>query len=231
MKIIKNEQLIRRNGKIGQWSSISGLVVLGGGMYISIQRPEYIAYSLAALLLGFLLTQVSMYYGNRFGRSPRPDEKLDAGLKGLPGDFTIYHYTTPASHLLVGPAGLWVLLPYQQRGEVSFRNNRWRLRGGGFLQNYLRIFGQEGLGRPDLEAASQIAALGKFLSGQDQAGQLPEIGALMVFTDPKVELNSEGAGLLALRSKQIKDFMRQRARERPISHLQRAQIEGLLAER
>ena len=29
MKIIKNEKLIKRNGKIGQWTSIAALVVLG----------------------------------------------------------------------------------------------------------------------------------------------------------------------------------------------------------
>src|SRR3989337_2820226 len=122
MKIVKNEKLIKRNGKIGQWSSLAGLAVLAGGMYISFQRPELFSYSLAALLVGFTLTQISMYYGNRFGRSPRPDEKLDAGLKGLPGEFVIYHYTTPTAHLLLGPAGIWALLPYHQRGQIIYKN-------------------------------------------------------------------------------------------------------------
>ena len=106
MKIIKNEKLIKRNGTIGNWTSLGALVVLGLGMYISLTRTELMVYALIALLAGFTLTQVGMYMGNRYGRSPRPDEKLDAGLKGLPGDYTIYHYKTPASHLLVGPAGL-----------------------------------------------------------------------------------------------------------------------------
>ena len=34
MKIIKNEKLIKRNGKIGNWISIAALIVLGGGMLI-----------------------------------------------------------------------------------------------------------------------------------------------------------------------------------------------------
>ena len=134
MKIIKNEKLIKRNGKIGQWTSLGALVVLGLGMYISFNRTDLFAYSVAALLLGFTMTQVGMYMGNRYGRRPRPDEKLDAGLKGLQNEFVIYHYMTPASHLLVGPAGIWVVLPYHQRGQVKYSKNRWRMGGGGFLR-------------------------------------------------------------------------------------------------
>jgi len=151
MKIIKNEKLIKRNSKIGQWTSLGALLVLGGGMYLSFTKPQLFSYSLIALVMGFMLTQVGMYFGNRFGRSPRPDEKLDAGLKGLPGDFTMYHYVTPVSHLLVGPAGIWVIVPMRQRGKVSYVKNRWKLTGGGFAQSYMSIFGQEGLGRPNLD--------------------------------------------------------------------------------
>ena len=159
MKIIKNEKLIKRNSKIGNWTSLAALVVLGVGMFISFKRQDLFVYALVALLAGFTLTQIGMYMGNRYGRSPRPDEKLDAGMKGLPGDYSIYHYTTPASHLLVGPAGVWVLMPYHQRGQVVYRKNRWKISGGGFLQSYMRIFGQESLGRPDIETDNEIAKL------------------------------------------------------------------------
>ncbi|HZM21754.1 MAG TPA: hypothetical protein VFC02_08420, partial [Anaerolineales bacterium] len=142
MKIIKNEQRIKRNAQIGSWISLAAMAVLGLGMYISFTRTELITLSLTALIIGFTLTQVGMYLGNKYGRSPRPDEKLDAGLKGLPNDYVMYHYTTPVSHLLVGPAGAWVILPYHQPGQVTFKKNRWRLSGGGFLQSYMRIFGQ-----------------------------------------------------------------------------------------
>src|SRR6266508_2226155 len=156
MKIIKNEKLIKRNATIGNWTSLGALVVLGVGMYISMRRTDLFLYALIALLAGFTLTQVGMYMGNRYGRSPRPDEKLDAGLKGLPGDYTMYHYTTPVSHLLVGPAGVWIVLPYHQRGQVTFKKDRWKISGGGFLQSYMRIFGQENIGRPDLEIESEV---------------------------------------------------------------------------
>jgi hypothetical protein len=146
-------------------------------------------------------------------RRPRPDEKLDAGLKGLPGDFTIYHYTTPASHLLVGPAGVWLLMPYHQRGQVTFKKNRWQMSGGGFLQSYMRIFGQESLGRPDIEIENEISALKKHLAKQMDESEIPEIRPLMVFTNETVEIEAEGADIPAMKVKQIKDFFRQKAKE------------------
>src|SRR5574338_1178328 len=133
MKSIKNEPLIKRNKTIGQWANMAGLILLAGSMFLLMQTKEeylkYQNYGLIAMFLGFIATLVSINLGNRFGRSPRPDEALDAALKGLPGDFTIYHFTTPVEHLLVGPGGIWALLPYHQKGAVTYRRNRWKMSG------------------------------------------------------------------------------------------------------
>ena len=216
MKIIKNEKLIKRNATIGNWTSVAALVILAGGMYISFRRTDLFVYSLLALLVGFTLTQIGMYMGNKFGRSPRPDEKLDAGLKGLQNDFVMYHYTTPASHLLVGPAGVWIVMPYHQRGQVMFKKNRWRMSGGGFLQNYMRIFGQEGLGRPDIEIDSEIRSLKKYLAKKMDESEIPEINALMVFTADDIEIDGEDSPVPALKLKQVKEFVRQKAKEKKL---------------
>ena len=217
MKIIKNEKLIKRNAQIGSWTSLAALAVLGVGMYISFTRQELFVYSLIALVLGFTLTQVGMYMGNKFGRSPRPDEKLDAGLKGLPNEFTMYHYTTPASHLLVGPAGVWIVMPYHQRGHMTYRKNRWRMSGGGFLQNYMRIFGQEGLGRPDIDLEGEIRSLQKYLTKKMDESEIPDVNGLIVFTSENIEIEAEGSPIPALKIKQLKDFMRQKAKEKKLS--------------
>jgi len=228
MKIIKNEKLIKRNSKIGQYTSLGALVVLGVGMYISFSRPELFIWALAALLVGFALTQIGMYFGNRWGRSPRPDEKLDAGLKGMPAGYVIYHWSAPVAHLLVGPAGLWVLIPYHQRGHVTYRNNRWKMSGGGFLQNYMRLFGQEGMGRPDLEAESEINALRKSLATEMEEEEIPEINAALVFTDEGIEIDTEDAPLPALPLKKIKDFMRNKAKESPVTATELEKVKAAL---
>lgn len=227
MKIIKNEKLIKRNSKIGQWTSMGALGVLAVGMYISFTNPELFVWAVGALLLGFVLTQIGMYFGNRWGRSPRPDEKLDAGLKGLTKNFSLYHWKSPVSHLLVGPSGIWILLPYHQRGQVTFRKDRWRMSGGGFLQGYMRIFGQEGIGRPNLEADSEIRSLTNALS-LDFEDQVPEINAILVFTADDVLIDAEDAPIPALPLKKLKDFMRQRAKEKPISVQDLEKVKELL---
>jgi hypothetical protein len=231
MKIIKNEKLIKRNSIIGQWTSIIALIVLGGGLYVTFTNPadpKLVTYSLGALVLGFVLTQVGMYLGNRWGRSPRPDEKIDASLKGLQNDFSIYHFKAPAPHLLVGPAGIWVLLPYRQRGVVTYTKNRWRVGNGGFLQMYMSIFGQEGIGRPDLEADGEIRAVQKLLSKTFDGNNLPNVQAALIFVNEAVEIQAEDAPLPAMKLKQLKDFMRQKAKENKVSAFVLDQIKTTL---
>jgi hypothetical protein len=230
MKIVKNEKLIKRNSKIGQYTSLGALVVLGVGMYISFTRSELFIWALVALLLGFTLTQIGMYFGNRWGRSPRPDELLDASLKGLPGDFVIYHWITPVAHLLVGPAGVWVIIPYHQRGQVTYQKNRWKMSGGGFLQFYMRLFGQEGFGRPDLEAEAEINSLRKSLTKEMEEDEIPEIKAALVFTTEGVEIDAGDAPMPALPVKKLKDFMRNKAKEKSISNAELEKVKAALPE-
>lgn len=231
MKIIKNEKLIKRNGKIGNWISIGALIVLGGGMYMTFSNPnnpQIFTYSLIALILGFMMTQIGMYMGNRWGRSPRPDEILDTALKGLSGDYTIYHFNTPAPHLLVGPAGIWALIPYRQRGVLTYQKNRWRLGSGGFMQAYMSIFGQEGIGRPDLESESEIGSLVRHLAKQLGEQEVPQVQAALVFWNEQADIQVDEAPLPALKIKQLKDFMRQKAKEKPIGQMQLAAVKAAL---
>jgi hypothetical protein len=214
MKIIKNEKLIQRNGKIGGWVQLAAMAVLAVGLYISFTKPELFSYSIASLILGFIMSQIGMYMAIRWGRSPRPDEQLDASLKGLSNEFNIYHYSTPASHLLVGPSGLWILLPYHQRGKIYYEKNRWKLKGGGFVQGYMRIFGQEGLGRPDLDAENEVQTLRKFFAKKMDELEIPEIKPILVFTTDDLELVPGDSPIPAIKLKQLKEYMRQNAKNR-----------------
>ena len=216
MEIKSNERLIKRNARIGQITSITGLAVLAGGMILSFTRPEMFTISLLALLVGFGLSQIGIYFGNRWGRSPRPDEVLDAALKGLDSRYSIYHYTTPTSHLLVGPAGVWVLMPRHQAGTITYDDikKRWRQKGGNL---YLKIFAQESLGRPDLEVGSEITAVASFLEERLDEHQAPEVSAVLVMTNEKCEVDADNAPAPTLEVKKLKDFVRKTAKGKPIS--------------
>lgn len=229
MRIVKNEKLIKRNAKIGQYTSFAALAVLGVGMYISIKRADLFVYALLALILGFTMTQIGMFFSNRWGRSPRPDEQLDAALKGLPGDTVLYHYVTPVAHLLVGPAGLWILQTYHQKGRVTYSRDRWRLSGGGFMQAYMSIFGQEGIGRPDVDIEHETSALKKYLAKHMEEQEIPEVQAALVFTNDDTEIDAPDAPAPALKAKQLKDFLRQRAKDRSVGLLLLEKIKSVLA--
>jgi hypothetical protein len=186
MNILSNLTLIKRNGYLAQGAMLGGLLVLGIGMFISFRYPEQFTLSLVALLLGFILSQIGIYFSNRFGRRPRVDELLNQALKGLDGKYTLYHYLTPVSHLLVGPVGVWILLVRHQRGLIQYQNGRWRQKGGNL---YLKLFAQDSLGRPDMDIQLEIGKLQRFLASNLPEDQIPPIQAALVFSNPKVSID------------------------------------------
>ncbi len=229
MKIVSNIKMINRNAKIGRYASTGALVILGLGLYISFRYPDRFAYSLGALLLGFFLSQVGMYFSNKWGRSPRPDEVIDKSLKGLGRDYTIYHFVTPVSHLLVGPAGIWTIMPHYQSGMIVYDKKRWRVKGGGFVQSYLRLFGQENIGRPDLESEAEIDSAKRYLQRVLPDGtEMPQVRSALLFAHPKVELQVNDAPLPALTPKDLKDFLREKSREKTIGDLTLDQVRKAL---
>jgi hypothetical protein len=220
MNINRNDSLIKRNARIGQVTMFVALAVLAGGMFISFQYPELANWSFLALLLGFILSQVGIYYSNRYSRKPRPDELLDQALKGLDKKYVFYHYVTPATHLLVGPSGVWVLLPYYQRGNITYAKGRWRQQGGGLLYQYLKLFAQEGLGRPEMDLANQVSGLQKLLQKRLPEESLPAIQAALVFTNPRVEINipeDETPPAETVLLKDLKELIRKSGKSKTIS--------------
>jgi len=208
MKIVTNKKMIQRNRKIGQILSIGSLAVLGVGMYMSF-RPELLSYSFLALIVGFMVSQVGIYYGNRWGRSPRPDEQLTAALKGLDDRYTLYHYVAPTAHLLVGPAGVWALLPFAQKGKIIFEKGKWKQKGGNL---YLKIFAQEGLGRPEAEIKGAMDDMQRFYVNRLEGTTLPTQAAL-VFTNPKVELETVDAPVPAVKAEKLKELIRKNVKD------------------
>lgn len=229
MKLITNDKLIKRNGRLGQIATITGLLVLVGGMFISFRYQSYSGIAWIALLIGFALSQIGLYFGNRWGRHPRPDELINQGLKGLDNQYSMYHYTTPAAHLLVGPSGMWVIIPYHQVGKIVYEKGRWRQKGGGFMQRYLRAFAQEGIGRPDLEAPAEAQAVSRFLKKSLPYKTIIEPKTVLVFTNEKADLEVDGAPVPTLPLKKLKETIRKSAKENALPPLLLQEINDLFA--
>ena len=222
-----NEPVVKRNARIAQITMLAGLAVLAGGMYVSFAMPEQFYLSIGALLLGFALSQIGIYFSNRWGKRPRPYELLNESLKGLDSKYALYHFYGPAQHLLVSPAGVWVLMPYAQRGRITYEKGRWRQRGG---NPYLKLFAQEGLGRPDLEVGGEIEHVRKFLASEFPGEEIPVLAAL-VFTNKRavVDVPEEaGAPAYTVTLDKLKDLVRKKSKERGISLEKAAQIREAL---
>ncbi len=227
MKIVIDQKKVNRNRKIGQYTSLAALVVLLGGFVIAISQilttfntqstapvldERMLMYSYLAMFLGLALTQVSLYFGNRWGRKITIDQAISNSLKGLDDRYTLYHYTAPVPHLLVGPAGVWVITPMYQAGTITYEGNRFRQSGVRFFS---RLFGQEGIGRPDLEARAYLEDLIRFMQKRLGDATTVEPGVVIVFTNEKASLQAENSPYPALMADKLKDFIRRKAKEQP----------------
>lgn len=217
MKIITNDKLIKRNSRLGRIASYIGLAVMAGSMYVTFRYPQWITLAYILLFGGLALSQIGLYYGNRWGRRPRPDEQIDRALKGLDDRFALYHYIAPSRHFLVGPAGLWIIMPYYQTGKVVYENGRWKQKGGGFFEGYKRLFFQEGLGRPDLEIPAEVRNIEKYLKKTLPDSELPEPKAILVFTNDRAELDVRDAPVPTVSVLKLKETIRRVGKEKSIS--------------
>jgi len=210
MIIVRNEKLVTRNNRIGTFSGIISIIILGAGMYISFKYPDLISWSVISLAAGFTLSQVGIYYSNRFGRSPRPDETLDSALKGLDDQFALYHYQSPVTHLLVGPAGMWILFPFPQKGKIIYneKKGRWKKVGG---NAYLKFFAQDNIGSPDKEITSSTNRLQKALTRIPDF-IIPEIRSALVFSDENAIVEADNAPVPTLHARQLKKLIRKEAK-------------------
>lgn len=231
MKIISNEKLIKRNGRLGNILSIGSLIILGVGMFLSFRDKDgsLLPYTFGSLILGFLTFQIGNFYMSKWGKSPRPDEKLSAALKGLDDKYTLYHYSTDVSHLLVGPAGLICLIPLSQGGTIRYDENkdRWKQSGGNW---FMKTFGGENLGKPENEARYSVSDLSKFLAKKAIVLPNNEPDAILVFTNDKASIEAEGSPVTATTMAKLKEVIRKKAKENPLPLESLKEIESKLNE-
>jgi hypothetical protein len=127
---------------------------------------------------------------------------------------------------------VWVLLPKHQRGKITYSKGRWRQQGGNILSFYLRIFAQEGLGRPEMEVQNEIDSVRSFLGKRlPEGATLPEIQAALVFTHPQTQIDiddSESPPAETVPLPKLKDLIRKSAKGKALSVEKAKQIQDLL---
>lgn len=214
MRLVIDEKLVKRNTTIGKYTLQGGLVLLVGALVIDIYgftRPQdttILIYALVAFFVGLLLTNVSSYFSNRWGR--RPDKGLSDALKGIDNRYTLCHYRLGASHVLLGPNGCTVLLPKYQPGTITFEKNKWLAPSA--KRGPLGLFTNDPVGNPVAEAAEEVENLNRFLKKHAPEVQLTPQAAV-IFMHSQAEVSAPGAPITVLHVKQLKDYIRRLPKE------------------
>ena len=186
MYIYTNEAKKRKNKKIAKWTTIAAFVILIGGA-VAAFSPQYVSLSFMALIVGFIMSQVSISFTSKWGREPSNDNIFNVKLKGLSDNFSIYHYMEPVDHLLVGTAGAFILMPYFQGGQIGYDESkqRWTQKKANF---FMKLFGQESIGRPDQECAAYLSAVRDYFISRSIDFPEDKIHPVLVFINPRTEI-------------------------------------------
>jgi hypothetical protein len=211
MKVIINEKLVKRQATIGKWASLIGMGALLGGLVVSYRWPNQLTISFGCLIVGFMLASIGTYNMNRWVKEPRADQALDRALKGLDNKHFLYHYTLPATHVLLAPSGLFVFTVKDHYGEIRCEGEKWRHKFN--WGRLLFFFGKEGLGNPTREVRGEMGRLRRFLDSRLPEADMP-IEGLIVFTNPRARLELIDPAVPVVSSKKLKTFLRQLKKKR-----------------
>ena len=213
MKLSNNIRLIQRNKKISQIVLYSSLALLLIGLIWSIKGVDITQYTIAYLILipAYILVQISIYMANKWGRSPRPDEVIELSLKGLNDQYTLYNYNAGVPHLLVGPAGIWIIKPYHQFGTITYNTdkNRYEQKGGA---NFIaKFFGQESLSNIEKESKISLHNFENYKNSNHLTIDIePKI--VNIFISEKADVNAKNAPEITIPSTKLKEIIRSHAK-------------------
>lgn len=204
MRVIVNEPLITKEATAARRIITIGLVLLFAAMVLSF-NPRSLLAAYLIMLLGIVLLNWGAIRGNKWLRDPRFDQELGKVLKGLNQGLRLYHYVLPADHVLLSPAGLFVLLVKPQEGQIACHGEKWRHRFN--LGRFLRTLFEERLGNPTKQAQLQAEKLQRFLAKHLPDAEIP-IQPIIVFSHPKAELDITEPVVPVMRIGELKAYLR-----------------------
>jgi hypothetical protein len=229
MRLVIDQKLVQRNANIGKYSLNVGLVLLVGALIIDIYgftRPQdtmILVYALVAFFLGLVLTNVSAYFNNRWGR--RPDKGLSDALKGVDDRYTLYHYRLGAAHVLLGANGSTVFVPKYQPGAITFEKGKWLAPSA--KRGPLGLFTNDPIGNPVAEAADEVASLNSYIKKHAPEVELaPQ--AVVVFMHPQAEISVHDAPVTVVHVKQLKEYIRRLPKDNALPALTLAKLDESL---
>ncbi len=215
MRIVVDEKKVKRQALIGRITLFGSLAILVGGLLLTLFGQQlgifnlnnlglfYLIYTII-LVVGFGVSRIGMYYGNRYLSAGRPELILRDNLKGLDRKYALMIFKLPVDYVLIEPGGVTVLIVKGQQGKIAFKEGKWKSRQG-VLSYWLGR--DEPLGNPTEEAN---LAMGKLTAIFKE--KIPNLRitlrAVIIFSNPKAVLEIEPSPIPVLRSDELKDYLR-----------------------
>jgi hypothetical protein len=211
MQLVANQQLVKNRVRLGLGFHISALAVFALGLVLSTQldptRGDLPWESWVAILAGLGLYSLGQTQLRRWGPRNRQEEQLGQAIRMLDDRYKLYAFLSSSlpDYILVSPAGVHVLIVRTDAGQIACVRDQWN-KGSG--SRFMSFFGPT-LGNPTADAAKQLHKLRALLAERGLA-EVPT-SAVIVFTNPKVQLRVEGCSATITRVKELKDVLRRMA--------------------
>jgi hypothetical protein len=187
-------------------------------------NPSYqmlLIASFGCLILGFIAANIGGYNTRRFGRSPRPDERLAHELKGFDDRYMLFNWLLPAPYVFAGPSGIYTIALREQAGQVTNIGSKWKQPFS--IARIFLAFSSEGVGNPTLDSQQDARKMQQYL-----AKHIPdldvEVQPLVLFTNPKAVLELKNPDVPVLTPQGLKALFRQRKKD---AHLTTQRLEEL----
>ena len=200
MHVVVNQKLISTRVKLASAAHLAALAVFAVGLYMSWSNTELtmeqMAGSYAAIIVGLVLYNAGQIFLRRFGPRARADGILAKTLKGLDRRYTLLAFPSAKlpDNILIGPAGIQVIVTRPHDGVISCRGDQWSRDAGGGLKRIAGLFGGTPFGDPSKDVAKGIEQVRQRLASAGIAeGAQPPVDGIIVFTDPKAKLRIDGS--------------------------------------
>jgi hypothetical protein len=244
MRIVTNQELIRKNRRTATWLFFFSMAILIFGFFVANGQvfglvPEedvFTVYTIVTpivLLIGFVTTLTSVRMTNLWVRIPRPEIVIPEGLKGIQGrnKTSLYnYYHLPVRHVLITQQGIFPIVTRFQDGRFTVTGDKWKSHKGFFstIFSFLRL---DGIGNPnqDVEIARNYI---KHLV-EDYDSTIP-IYPVVVFFDPRAEVEINDPTIPVVyadnkRTPNLKDYVQSFGNE-PIEQFKGEELQNFITE-
>lgn len=229
MRQIVNEKHIARQTKIGKHAPLAGVALLVVATVLLFLGPEWLGMAMLLVWLGFIASLLTTYLSERYLGPNAHYRKVPEAFKGLDNRYALLVYKTPTPFVLVEPEGLTVLSVSSQPGRAVYNSEKNRWQHQQKMGALLRFMGQEGLGQPHRLAEAEVKSLRQWLAKHIPGGGDLPVRAVLLFIHPDVYLEADGSPLPALRSAEVKSWLRGPEARRPkLTEPQAAALAALL---